>query len=154
MAGETLVDTNVLVYAYDRAEPRKQPRAVESLRRLVASGRGRFSSQILGEFFRAATQKIRPPLSPSDAHNQIATLIRAWPVLPITPLIVLEAARGVRDHRLAYWDAQVWATARLNQIPMVLSEDFKDGQVLDGVRFVNPFARAFDLSTVGYSKSE
>ena len=113
------------------------------------SGRGRLSAQILGEFFRTVTQKIPSPLSPGDAHGQIATLIRAFPALPITPLIVLEAARGVRDHRLNYWDAQVWATARLNQIPLVLSEDFKDGLVLDGVRFVNPFARSFDPSTIG-----
>jgi len=149
MAGEILVDTNVLVYAYDRAEVQKQGRALDTLRRLVASGRGRLSAQVLAEFFQAATRKIRAPLSPADAHDQIATLIRAWALLPITPLVVLEAARGVRDHRLAYWDAQVWATARLNQIQLVLSEDFRDGQILDGVRFVNPFARAFDLAAIG-----
>ena len=149
MAGEILVDTNVLVYAYDRTEPRKQRRALDGLRRLVASGKGRLSAQILGEFFRAVTWKIRAPLSSADAHSQVATLIRAWPVLPITPLVVLEAARGVRDHRLPYWDAQVWATARLNQIAVVLSEDFEDGRVLEGVRFLNPFARAFDLATIG-----
>ncbi len=148
MADEILVDTNVLVYAYDRAEPRKQERALDTLRRLVASGRGRLSAQVLGEFFRAVTQKIPAPLSPSDARDQMATLIRAWPVLSVTPLVVLEAARGVRDHRLSYWDAQVWATARLNQLPLVLSEDFKDGQVLDGVRFSDPFARAFDLAAI------
>jgi predicted nucleic acid-binding protein len=60
-------------------------------------------------------------------------------------MIVLEAVRGVRKHRLAYWDAQIWATARLNQVPLILSEDFSDGQVLKGVRFVNPFAPGFDL---------
>lgn len=149
MTDEILVDTNVLVYAYDRAEAGKQKRALETMRRLVITGRGRLSAQVLGGFFRAVTQKIRPRLSPRDAHSQIGTLMRALPVLPITPLIVLEAARGVRDHRLAYWDAQVWATARLNQIPLVLSEDFKDGHVLDGVRFADPFARAFDLATIG-----
>ena len=149
MAGEALVDTNVLVYAYDRAEPGKQGRALETLRRLVATGRGRLSTQVLGEFLQVVTRKIRAPLSPADAYGQIATLIRAWPVLPITPLVVLEAARGVRDHHLSYWDAQAWATARLNQIPVVLSEDFKAGRVLDGVRFLDPFARAFDPATIG-----
>lgn len=148
MADEMLVDTNVLVYAYDRAEPRKQKEALETLRRLVSSGRGKLSAQILGEFFRAVTQKIKAPMSAGDAYGQIIVLIRALPVLPITPLVVLEAARGVRDHRLAYWDAQIWATARLNQIPLVLSEDFKDGSVLEGVRFANPFARAFDPTTI------
>jgi predicted nucleic acid-binding protein len=149
MTDEILVDTNVLVYAYDRAERQKQKRALEIFRRLAVGTRGRLSAQILGEFFRAATQKIQSPLSPSDAYGQVATLTRAFTTLAITRLIVLEAVRGVRDHRLNYWDAQVWATARLNQIPLVLSEDFKDGSVLDGVRFVNPFARAFDIATLG-----
>ncbi len=149
MTDEILVDTNVLVYAYDLSEPKKQKRALEALRRLALGSRGRLSAQILGEFFRAITQKISAPLSPSDAYGQIATLIRALSTLSITPLIVLEAARGVRDHRLNYWDAQIWATARLNQIPLVLSEDFKDGFVLDGVRFINPFVRAFDIATLG-----
>ncbi len=30
-----------------------------------------------------------------------------------------------------------WITAQPNQIPLVLSEDFKDGFALDGVCFVN-----------------
>ncbi len=149
MADEILADTNVPVYAHDRAEPKKQRRALETMRRLAVSGRGRLSAQILGEFFRAVTQRIPSPLSSSEAHSQITILIRAFPALPITPLIVLEAARGVRDHRLGYWDAQIWATARLNQIPLVLSEDFQDGLVLEGVRFVNPFAPAFDPATIG-----
>lgn len=60
-------------------------------------------------------------------------------------MIVLEAARGARDHGLAYYDAQIWASARLNQVPTIFSEDFTDGQVLEGVRFINPFSTNFRL---------
>ena len=63
----------------------------------------------------------------------------------MTPLVVAEALRGVRTHRLPFWDAQLWATARLNQVPVILSEDFGPGTVLDGIRFVNPFADDFNL---------
>jgi len=35
---------------------------------------------------------------------------------------------------------------RLNQIPLVLSEDFRDGAVVEGARFVNPFGDGFDLA--------
>ena len=59
-------------------------------------------------------------------------------------MIVLEAMRGVRDHQLSYYDAQIWATARLNQMPLIFSEDFHHN-ILEGVRIVNPFAPAFDL---------
>lgn len=60
-------------------------------------------------------------------------------------MVVIEAARGVHALRLAYGDAQIWATARLNQIPVIFSEDFATDVSLEGVRIVNPFAPAFDL---------
>jgi predicted nucleic acid-binding protein len=145
---EYLVDTNVVVYAYDGAAPRKQERALAMVRRLVANGRGRLSTQVLGEFYRATTRKLTPPLSPAEAHDQVALLAEAWMVLPVTPLVVLEATRGVRDHGLAYWDAQLWATARLNQIDTILTENFTDGRILDGVRFVDPFVPAFDVAAL------
>ncbi|MDI6638436.1 MAG: PIN domain-containing protein, partial [Bacillota bacterium] len=69
---------------------------------------------------------------------------RAWRVLDVTTFIILEAIRGVRDHQLPFWDAQIWATARLNQVPVVLSEDFASSRTLDGVLFVNPFADGFE----------
>jgi len=49
---------------------------------------GNKPAQILGEFFRAVTQKIPSPLSPRDTHGQVATSIRAFPAHVITPLIV------------------------------------------------------------------
>ena len=60
-----------------------------------------------------------------------------------TPLIIFEAGRGVRDYQLSYYDAQIWATARLNQIPTIFSEDFNNGATLEGVQFINPFAPDF-----------
>ena len=54
-------------------------------------------------------------------------------------------ARGVRDHAMGFWDAQIWAAARLNQIGLVLSEDLQDRAVVEGVRFVNPFVDGFRL---------
>jgi predicted nucleic acid-binding protein len=140
-----LIDTNVLVYAHDRGEFAKQERAIQTLNSLYVTGNGRLSTQCLAEFFRAATREPNPKLTVSEAAQQVERLARAWPVLDVTSFIVLEAIRGVRDHQLAYWDAQIWATARLNQIPFVLSEDFSAGTVLEGVRFVNPFAGDFDL---------
>jgi predicted nucleic acid-binding protein len=69
-----------------------------------------------------------------------------WRVIDLTPIIVLEAARGVRDHQLSYYDAQIWAAARLNQAPVVFSEDFQHQQTLEGVRFINPFSPDFELA--------
>jgi predicted nucleic acid-binding protein len=47
------------------------------------------------------------------------------------------------DYQLAYWDAQIWATAKLNQIPTILSEDFQHKRRIEGVEFRNPFRGDF-----------
>ncbi len=141
-----LIDTNVLVYAHDREAPTKQVQAIRVLEHLYNAGNGRLSAQCLAEFFRVVTRVPKSLLTQREAMQQVERLARIWPVYEITSLVVIEAARGVRDHQLAYWDAQIWATARLNQVPVVFSEDFNTGSVLEGIRFVNPFASDFSLS--------
>jgi predicted nucleic acid-binding protein len=61
-------------------------------------------------------------------------------VVDVTRLIILQANRGVEAHNFGFWDAQIWATARLNQISEVYSEDFNSGAIIEGVRFTNPLA--------------
>ena len=46
---------------------------------------------------------------------------------------MLEAVRGVRDHRFSHDDAQISAAAKLNQVPVILSEDFNVGVTIEGV---------------------
>lgn len=140
-----LIDTNVLVYAHDPDEQAKQERAIETLDRLQATGQGRLSAQCLAELFVAVTRGPFPRLTVAVAFQQVERLARVWPVFEVTPQIVLEAARGVRDHQLSYWDAQIWAVARLNQVPVIFSENFRAGDSLEGVLFVNPFAAEFRL---------
>ena len=77
-----------------------------------------------------------PALDPDDDYPDIAAGVAG-------AVRRGEAARGARDYGLAYYDAQIWAAARLNQVQIVLSEDFQDGQTLEGVRFANPFGESF-----------
>jgi predicted nucleic acid-binding protein len=139
-----LIDTNILVYAHDRGEYEKQGQAIQLLERLVATGSGRLSVQCLSEFFNVVTRGKNPKLPLAEAIQQVQNFAWSWPVLELTPYVVLEAIRGVHDHQLNFWDAQLWAIARLNQIPLLFSEDFRDGVVMEGVRFVNPFSPGFD----------
>jgi predicted nucleic acid-binding protein len=140
-----LIDTNLLIYLYDPNQPDKQKQAERVLEQLELTRTGRLSIQVLAEFFSVATRKLSPSLTSAEALDQVTLFTRLWPVYDLTPMIVMEAGRGVRDHKLSYYDAQVWATARLNQVPVVFSEDFRDGSILEGVRFVNPFSPKFLL---------
>ena len=144
-----LLDTNVLAYAFDANTPDKQAQALALLDHLQTSGRACLSTQNLAEFCHIAVRKLHPPLTPAQTYQMMERFSRSFQVFDLTPAVVLEAARGVRDHQLAYYDAQVWATARLNQVPVIFSEDFATDATLEGVRFVNPFAEGFKLDDWG-----
>jgi predicted nucleic acid-binding protein len=138
-----LLDTNVLVYAFDIRQSSLQGKAKAIILKAEETATGCLSVQCLGEFFRVVTAKMQLPAN--EMFRQVEYWQSAFPVFSLTPQIVLEAARGVRDYQLSYYDAQIWAGARLNQIPVIFSEDFQDGQTLEGVRFVNPFADEFAI---------
>jgi len=139
MTARVLVDTNVLVYAYDRSEPVKQVRAVEVLDVLVRSGQGVLTTQVLAEYYVAITSRVAQPLSAAVALERVQSFCASWRVLDITTTVVLEALRGVRDYQLHYWDAQLWASAKLNQIPIIATEDLPSADSIEGVRFIDPF---------------
>lgn len=147
MTERFFVDSNILVYTYDISDLQKQKAALRVLDRLATSGTGVVSTQVLAEFFVTVTNERKFPnaLSVVQAMNRVQNYIQAWEVVEVTGMIVLEAIRGVRDYQFSFWDAQIWATAKLNQIPVVYSEDFNVGAVIEGVHFVNPI-QASDAS--------
>jgi predicted nucleic acid-binding protein len=51
------------------------------------------------------------------------------------------ALEAVGAHRLAFWDAMLWASAQRAGVRHMLTEDFQDGFVLQDVTFINPFSR-------------
>jgi len=144
MTAEILVDTNVLVYAYDRSEPEKQNRALDVLDRLLVTGKGALSTQVLSEFFNTTTRKLSAPLTLEQAYSRLEHYVRFWPVFDVTPDVILEAVRGVRDYAFNFWDAQIWAVAHLHGLSLILSEDFDPGSKIENVTFVNPLAIDFD----------
>lgn len=144
--GEVLIDTNIFVYAYDAFDSIKQARAVETTDTLIRSGRGRISTQVLGEFVSASTRSRRQILTLQRALAEVTIMASAFHVFDVTPLIVFEAIRGVREHQLSFFDAQLWATARLNQVETIFSEDFQHGRRIEGVRFLSPLLPEFDLA--------
>ena len=140
-----LIDTNVLVYLYDRQAPDKQARALAVVDHLAQEQLGMVSTQVLAEFFWVVTRKLADPLSLEEAIASVNRYLDTWAVLDVTADVVREACRGVQTYQLSYWDAQIWAVAYLHQVPVILSEDFQDQQLIEGVRFVNPYRATFKL---------
>lgn len=139
MTPRIFVDTNVLVYAYDREWPEKQRIALELLDGLVSKQQAVCSAQVLAEFFVVVTRGIPEPLASEQALITIDRLRQCLEVVPVTAAVVREAARAVVTYRMSFWDAQIWAAAHLNQVELILSEDLPGNASVEGVNYRNPF---------------
>jgi predicted nucleic acid-binding protein len=142
-----LLDTNLLVYLHDRSDPARRRRAARVIEEVARRRTGALPVQALTEFAAVALRKFEPPLPAQTVRHQIERLRRRFPTHPVTYFAVEEALRGVEEHQLSYFDAQIWAVARLHQIPVVISEDARGGSV-DGVSWLNPFVDGFDAATL------
>jgi predicted nucleic acid-binding protein len=136
---KTLIDTNVLVVAIDPAEGERRAQAAAWLEALAHSRSGVLSTQALSELANVGLRRRRPHLGAVELATLMDALRDAYEVLPVTPAIVREALRGVGDHGLSWFDAQMWAAAHLHQVPFLLSEDMAAGATYDGVTIVDPF---------------
>ena len=136
MSDRVFVDTNVFVYAHDRAAKTKRVRARTVLSELIRTRRAVVSTQVMQEYFAAAIKKLG--LSPERARLRVERLNRLDVVL-IRPALILGAIDLCRLHELSFWDALVVRSASAAGCGRLLSEDMQDGQTIDGVRIENPF---------------
>lgn len=130
------LDTNVLVYAFDRSAGAKRQRALtllnDSATRLV------ISAQVLNEFYVTATGKLAQPLDLETAFEVVQTLSRLN-VVAIDAELTQAAIRLSRDAQLSLWDALIVAAAQRAGCRTLLTEDLNHGQRIGDVEIVNPF---------------
>jgi len=138
MTAPVFVDTNVLIYALDRRDLKKQHAAQAWRTELWKSHNGRISFQVLQEFYVNVAQKW--PGVCDQARAEIRDLM-AWGPAPVDGRI-LERAWKIQDrYQLSLWDALIVAAAKSLACRYLLTEDLQANQELDGIIVINPFLR-------------
>jgi len=136
MTAPVFVDTNVLIYALDTADPRKQAAAREWRTELWKRRQGRISFQVLQEFYAKVARQW--PKTRNLARAEVRDLL-AWQPVTIDGAI-LETAWRIQDrYQLSFWDALIVAAAHSLSCRYLLSEDLQAGQNIEGLIIVNPF---------------
>jgi len=136
MADKTFLDSNILVYAQDRSLPEKRGESRNLIKRLADSGDGVISTQVIQEFFVAATRKLDVP--PLVAKGVIKTF-SVFEIVQISVGLIHEAIDCSILNQLSFWDSLVMAAAASAGCSVVLSEDLNSGQSILGVKIQNPF---------------
>jgi predicted nucleic acid-binding protein len=142
MTGESalsFVDTNVLVYAFDKTSSPKKLVAQRLMKELMKEDRLRVSTQVLQELFVTITRKVIPRCSSEEALAVLDDLT-AWPLM-VVDYSAIRAATGLADQaKLSFWDALIVVAAARTGAAVLYTEDLNDGQEILGVRISNPFA--------------
>jgi predicted nucleic acid-binding protein len=136
MPARSFFDTNVLVYTDDADSRAKQRRALDLFAAARRDGSGVVSTQVLSEYFVAATRKLG--VDPAVARRKVELFARLHlAVLDLED--VLPAIDLHRLHQIAFWDALIVRAAQESGCGVLYSEDMQHGRRFGGVDVVNPF---------------
>jgi predicted nucleic acid-binding protein len=139
MTVKAFVDTNILVYAYDRGAGDKHEKALGLIQQLWQQGNGILSTQVLQEFYVNIRRKAQRPVTVEQARTLISDYL-AWDPVVNDGASMLEAIDLEKRYQLSFWDSLIVAAARKGGASVIYSEDFNHGQSFGSVEVRNPFA--------------
>ena len=135
MSVRSFFDTNLLVYTDDHDAPEKQQRALELLADHRRDRSGVVSTQVLQEYFSAATGKLG--VDDKLARRKVELFAR----LELVQVGLRSLLAGI-DHRRLYggsiWDALIVRAAVDSRCRVLFTED-AGVRGVEGLEVVNPF---------------
>jgi predicted nucleic acid-binding protein len=135
MNATRFLDTNILLYAYDRDAPAKRDVALRLVQRGWSSpGEVALSVQVLEEFH---VNLVKRGVSLADAA-QVVRDFSLWPVVDNSLALLLSALDEQARWKTSLRDALILAAARASGASELVTEDLNHGQDYGGVRAVNP----------------
>jgi predicted nucleic acid-binding protein len=132
------VDTNVLVYAFEKTDSAKKRTARRLVTELMDTDRLRLSTQVLQELFVTLTRKAAVHCTGEEALAVLEDLA-AWPLTVVDFPVIRAAVELSGKASLSFWDSLVVVSATNSGASVLYTEDLNNGQKILGVRVTNPF---------------
>ena len=133
----TFIDSNVLVYAVDIRDARKQQIAKSIVMGARNSSDYVISSQVLNEFSNVAINKLKKTRQEARCFVELFMEINS---VAVRPEWTLRAIDIMGQHGLQFYDSLLLAAAESAGCDEILTEDLNDGQVYCGITAVDPFS--------------
>ena len=131
-------DSNILVYFADGADSQKQLIAENLIKNAVINDNGVISTQSLQEFFAATTRKHM--CSKEKAKEYVENFSDSFTVEQVSVPLILKAINISIKNKFSFWDSLILSAAIQSGCIICYSEDLTNGQLVEGVKIVNPFA--------------
>jgi len=130
-------DSNIFVYSVDSSDSRKQVIAQNLLSNSVVEKNGIISTQNIQEFYNVCTKKFN--IESKVAKNIIEAFAEQFLVVKVSLKIILKAIDIHRAYCISFYDSLIIATAICEGCVFLFTEDLNDGQIVEGVKIINPF---------------
>lgn len=138
---DKLIDTNILVYAYDTSEGRKHEVSKNLLKQIWEAGGGIVCLQNLMEFFVVITKKVENPIDVAEARTIVEDILNSdnWGVIDRDIDTFLSAIDLVSKHDVHLWDAVIIACMKENEITEIVTENKEDFEKIPSIKIIVPF---------------
>lgn len=130
------LDTNILIYANDRAAQEKQNAAISLVKGLIRSGSGVLSTQVQMEYAAVAAGKLGQP---REAITRQLFVLERLEVVSVSGEIIRNGLELSEAFGVSFWDAVILAAAHAARCETLWSEDFQPDRLHGSVRVRNPF---------------
>jgi predicted nucleic acid-binding protein len=132
----TALDTNVLIYACDKADPRRQQIALDLISNTPDAV---MLWQVACEFIAASRKLDRQGFTAADAWARLSEFLDLCPLVTPSGTTMLLRARTLHlERHVSFWDAMILAGCVDAGVTLLFSEDIPGGEV-PGLSVVNPF---------------
>jgi len=140
------IDSNILIYASDRSDPRKHRLSNQIVQSLMLR-HAWLPLQCLNEFYKVTTQKGHLPAF--EAEKTVRDLAAFADVVTSALEDTFAAMALQQSHRIQYFDALLLAVASRAGCTTIFSEDMQDGRTYGSITVRNPFLMSpTDLDTL------
>lgn len=130
------VDTNILIYARDPRDPRKQAVAASLLSSLTD---GVLLWQVACEYIAASRKLKNYGFTADQAWGDVRRLQNLWATKLPSWAVMARAEELMSRYALSSWDALIVAACLEGGVTRLYSEDFDDSAAATGLQIINPF---------------
>ena len=134
---KVLVDSNILVYAYDKYSE-KHAKASQFTEDNLLEGSLVLSIQNLAEFARIITEKLQNKASVEEARSIILRLSSSVEVIYYDEHVIAEALSISSANEIHFFDALLAATMEKEGITAIATENEKDFRKISWLKVINP----------------
>ncbi len=134
-----LIDTSVLVHAFDNSDQEKHFKAKEAVKKLSDDGNGILSVQNLTEFSRALSEKAKYKIPYDVVRSYVLPLGVLFPTINYDQKTIAEALYIASNYNIHFFDALLAATMEANFISEIVTENEKDFSKIPWLKVINPF---------------